>query len=82
MINLSTNPQGWDLKKGLFSFYPLYDQSELYLVKHVQKSKVRTVFKFPESQLFKTVLTFDFEHVLPEIIQIEHTKDKKKTGPF
>ena len=28
-------PKGWDLKKGLFSFYPLCVQSELSLVKHV-----------------------------------------------
>ena len=41
--------KGWDLKKGLFSFYPLCVQSELSLVKPVQKSKVRTVFKFSES---------------------------------
>ena len=80
-MSLSIN-ENLNLGGSLFSFYPLCVQSELSLVKHVQKSKVRTVFKFPESQLFKTVLTFDFKHVLPEIIQIEHTKDKKKTGPF
>ena len=53
MIHFNTNPQGWDLKKGLFSFYPLYDQSELYLVKHVQKIKSKNSFKIPTMSAFQ-----------------------------
>ena len=71
-----------NFKNVTFYFYPWCVQSALFVVKHGQKSKVRTVLKTSGSQLFKTVLTFEFDHVLPEIIQIEHTKDKKKTGPF
>ena len=55
------------------------------LLKHGQKSKVRTVLKSVDPGNFGTILTFDFcifEHILPEINQIELTKDKKKLDPF
>ena len=52
--------KGWKLEKVPFSFYPWCIQSELSLVKHGQKSKVRTVLKLSGSPLFKTVLTFDY----------------------
>ena len=55
------------------------------LLKHGRKSKVRTVLKSVDPGNFETVLTFNFfifEHVVPEINQIELTKDKKKTDPF
>ena len=48
---------------------------ELSLVKYGQKSKVWTVLKTSGSQLFKTVLTFN--HVLPEITQIEKEKENQ-----
>ena len=35
-------------------------QSDLSQTNHGQNSKIRTVLKFSGSQLFKTVLTFDF----------------------
>ena len=49
------------LKKARFSFYHLCVQSELSLVEHGKKSRVRTVSKSTGSQLLKTVLTCDFE---------------------
>ena len=51
--------KGWNLKKGWFSFYSWCIQSELSLVKHGQKSKVRTVLKFSGSQ----ILFLIFDHV-------------------
>ena len=52
------------LKYVPISFYPWCIQPELSLVKHGQKSKVRTVLKLSGSQLFKTVLTFNYRPCL------------------
>ena len=54
-------PKGWKLEKVPFSFYPWCIQSELSLVKHGQKSKVKTVLKSSGSQLFKTDLLLIFD---------------------
>ena len=72
--------KGWDLKRGLIPFYPLFVQSELSLVKYVQKSKVRTVLKSQDLSFFKNVLTFDIWPCFTRDNQIGHTKDKKKTS--
>ena len=70
-------------KKGRFSFYPLCVPSELFLVKHGEKSNVRTVCNSQDFSFSKLSLLLIFDNILPEIIQIEHTKDKKKTcSPF
>ena len=60
-------------------YKPWCVQTELSLVKHGQKSKVRTVLILRFSKLS---LLFIFDHVLPKIIEIEHTKDKKKIRYF
>ena len=66
--------KGWSLKNVWFSFYPWCVQSELSLVKHGQKSKIRDL------SFSKLFLLFD--HVLSEITQVEHTKSKKKNRHF
>ena len=66
-------------KKGRFSFYPLCVPSELFLVKHGEKSNVRTVCNSQDFSFSKLSLLLIFDYVLPEI-QIEITKVKKKKG--
>ena len=69
--------KGWNFKKVTFSFYHWCVQSELSLVKHGLKSKVRTVLKSWDPEVFKKLsLLLIFDNVLPEIVQIEHTKGK------
>ena len=72
ITDIDIRHKGWKLKNVPFSFYPWCIQSELSLAKHGQYSKVRTVLKLSGSP----------DHVLPEIIQIEYTKGKKKMGHF
>ena len=69
------------LKGGNLKIYSWFVQSELYLVKHGQKSKVRTVLKLSLDLSFsKLSLLLIIGHVLPEIIHIEYTKGKTKMG--
>ena len=56
----SDSIKGWNFKNVPISFYTWCVQSELSLVKHGQKSKVSTVLKSWDPEVFETVLTFDF----------------------
>ena len=70
--------KGENLKKSYFPF----TLGSIWINSGNTWSEVRKVLKLLGSQLFKTVLNLTIGHVLPEIIQIEYTKGKKKMGHF